>query len=227
MPRTGPQAIAWARTQTKGWGGLCLKFVRTAFDVPSKYATAHEGWTAAQHKHSTSNPGSIPAGVPVWFSPNHVAVSAGGGNILTTDSSAPGPHEASITHWLSISGETLLGWTEDINGVRVHPAPAAYTDIRPLQAAVRGRQDNVSGPDTRKRVHAVHEATEGTFPYGIAYTQAVVGTKVDGHWGPKSKAALTKTVKAAQKAVRVTADGNWGPKTQAAVTHYENTAHQG
>lgn len=229
MARTGSQAIAWAKTQHTGWNGLCLKFVRTAFDVPAKAATARAAWDGAKFKHKTSNPGSIPIGVPAFLqgpSPaGHVLISLGGGETYTTDDTVGGPRELSFQTLINV-GYKLLGWTEDLNGVRVYAPAASFTNITKLQKAVRATTDNVSGPNTRKRVDAVRQAAAGRFPYGAAFTQQVVGTTVDNVWGRKSAAALTTTVKAVQKAVGVKADGVWGPITEAAVTKALKGAHQ-
>jgi peptidoglycan hydrolase-like protein with peptidoglycan-binding domain len=102
-----------------------------------------------------------------------------------------------------------------------HPAPApTYRDCTAIQRAVRATPDNWWGADTDKRVNAVRAASRwagGSFPYGVAYTQQVVGTVADGDWGPKSSAAHDATVAAIQRAVGVTDDGIWGPATEAAV----------
>lgn len=93
-------------------------------------------------------------------------------------------------------------------------------NIRPLQAAVGAEQDNVNGPDTRQRIAAVRAASAfggRGFPYGVAYTQRVVGTKDDDDWGRNSNAAHDAAVRAIQRAVGVHDDGVWGARTEAAV----------
>ncbi|GMA26217.1 hypothetical protein GCM10025864_39760 [Luteimicrobium album] len=126
MARTPAQAIAWAKTQHTGWNRLCLAFVRTAYGVASKYGRAVDAWNAAQHKHKTSDPKAIPAGVPVFMQgknpAGHVAISLGGGQCYTTDDTVGGPRELPIATLVRV-GYKLLGWTEDLNGVRVYTPP--------------------------------------------------------------------------------------------------------
>lgn len=95
-----------------------------------------------------------------------------------------------------------------------------YRDITGVQAAVRAVQDNIWGPDTDKRVDAVRKASRWggvKFPYGVRYTQQVVGTTADNIWGPNSRAAHDRTVKAIQAAVGATPDCVWGNETESKV----------
>lgn len=98
--------------------------------------------------------------------------------------------------------------------------PVKYTDVKALQKAVRAVADNVVGPDTLKRVDAVRKASGWggrKFPYGVAFTQRVVGTIADGWWGRNSNAAHDKTVAAIQKAVGAKPSGVWDDKTESLV----------
>lgn len=75
----------------------------------------------------------------------------------------------------------------------------AVWKTQPIVQAVGLAQDNLDGPDTRKRLDAVMLASKrhgGQFPYGVEYTQMVVGTPQDGAWGPNSRKAHDTTVKA-------------------------------
>lgn len=98
-------------------------------------------------------------------------------------------------------------------------APAAapsYADIRALQRALRTADDNVWGPDTQKRWDALLAASNYggvRFPYGVAFTQGVVGTAQDNRWGPNSRACHDATVRAVQVAVGAVPDGIVGPET--------------
>lgn len=85
-----------------------------------------------------------------------------------------------------------------------------------LQYPVRAVQDNLWGPDTDKRLHAVRRASKHggeRFPYGIAFTQRVVGADDDGEWGPNSRAEHDETVKDIQRVLGVDDDGVWGSVT--------------
>ena len=87
-----------------------------------------------------------------------------------------------------------------------------------LQRAVRATADQAWGPDTEQRLNAVRAASamhRGQHPYGVAFTQAVVGAKPDSRWGPRSAAAHDATVSSIQRALGVADDGKWGPRTEA------------
>lgn len=109
------------------------------------------------------------------------------------------------------------------------PPAAKFRDIRGLQAAVRAVPDNVAGPDTRKRLHAVRKASAWggrTFPYGVVFTQQVVNTVADGYWGDNSDAAHDRTTVAIQKALGAVPDAIWGPDTEAKLRTALDTAEQ-
>jgi hypothetical protein len=57
--------------------GMCLKFVRTCYNVPPQYATAAIAWSKTKYRH-TSTP---PKGVPVWWT--------GGSRVSVTSRSLP------------------------------------------------------------------------------------------------------------------------------------------
>jgi hypothetical protein len=88
-----------------------------------------------------------------------------------------------------------------------------------LQRAVRtpaSGRDNLWGPDTDKRLRAVQQASEllgPRFPYGVKYTQDVVGVRATGKWGDRSRAAHDAAVVAVQRALGVAVNGVWGPDT--------------
>jgi hypothetical protein len=101
---------------------MCLKFVRTSYNVPPQYATAAIAWSKTKYRHSSIPP----KGVPVWWTGGsrgfgHVAISAGGGYVISTDSGGRGRvGRTSIRHITRAWGQTYRGWTEDINRVRVY-----------------------------------------------------------------------------------------------------------
>lgn len=100
--------------------------------------------------------------------------------------------------------------------------PAATTNkntakVKAVQKAVRAVQDGIVGPDTRKRVEAVRRASKWggkRFPYGVRYTQSVVGANPDGVWGVKSMVAHDVTTANVQRAVGAVADCIWGNDTE-------------
>jgi len=108
-------------------------------------------------------------------------------------------------------------------------APSGPADIRALQRAVRANPDNVAGPNTRSRCYALAAASNwggNTFPFGVAFTQSVVGTEQDGIWGPASEEAHDDTVEAVQSAVESEVDGIYGPDTNTRVNVLLDRAEQ-
>lgn len=132
MARRSPAAAAtWARGMvgTKGYGGLCLKFSRLAYPAGSKYSHARLAWQRAEHRHATSSTAQMPVGVPIFLDKpgstyGHVAVYVGGGKMVTTRASTNRIHLDSVALWKSW-GWRVLGWSEDINGVRVYAPPTS------------------------------------------------------------------------------------------------------
>lgn len=105
--------------------------------------------------------------------------------------------------------------------------PPAKSSITSLQKAVRAATDNSWGADTDKRLRVVMSSSQYAgrkFPFGVKYTQSVVGTKQDGFWGKNSIAAHDKTVIDIQKALKELGyykgeiDGLWGPLLTQAYT---------
>lgn len=108
-------------------------------------------------------------------------------------------------------------------------APSGPADIRALQRAVRANPDNVAGPNTRSRCYALAAASNwggNTFPFGVAFTQSVVGAEQDGIWGPASEEAHDDTVEAVQSAVGSEVDGIYGPDTNTRVNALLDRAEQ-
>ena len=105
------------------------------------------------------------------------------------------------------------------------PPKPGKPDCTALQRAVRTTADNSWGPATDQHCDALREASlwgGNDFPWGVAFTQGVVGVAQDGHWGPKSVAGHDRTTIAVQDALRGmgfnpgTSDGRWGPASERA-----------
>lgn len=134
MTRTGQDAIDWGRRQitqpSQDWYRLCKMFVRLCFAVPSDGTPdAGKAWDNAKHRHFERDPMKIPEAVPVfWELPSvadHVTISTGNGQCLTNDFRRRGKIDvAGIDEITRGWGATLLGWTEDIDGVRIWTPPA-------------------------------------------------------------------------------------------------------
>lgn len=120
-----------------------------------------------------------------------------------------------------------------VHGIRVVDdyavarASDGTSDIRAIQTAIGAQADNVLGPDTEKRLYAVVAASswaKNQFPFGVAYTQSVIGTQPDGIWGAASEAAHDRVVAAIQRALGVEDDGVWGPASSAAWERFKRNA---
>ena len=112
------------------WLGSCLWYVRTAFGCAWSGSSALEGWGLAKYKHADRN---IPTGVyvPIWF--NHYGTYGGvyknwGHVAIYKDGkiwSSPLTHKPTADVFTSIATveskfkATYIGWSEDLNNVRV------------------------------------------------------------------------------------------------------------
>lgn len=124
MTRTGQAAIDYARSRVGGTmpaSGYCLQFVRQCFDIPSYYASAIDAWNGSTTQHpGDRNP---PPAVPLFFaSPSvydHVVFGVSASECIST-------FNADIRSFAGIAdierqfSASYLGWTEDLNTVRVY-----------------------------------------------------------------------------------------------------------
>lgn len=114
-----------------------------------------------------------------------------------------------------------------VDDYAVSRASDGTSNITGIQTAIGATPDNILGPDTEKRLYAVVAASGWAgrhFPYGVQYTQSVVGTSPDGIWGDASDAAHDRVIAAIQRALGVQDDGIWGPVSQAAWERYRKNA---
>jgi len=124
-PRSPHDALQWAHDQcgVPGWGGMCLSFVRTGYNLPAVYASAADDWAASKTKHETSSWKDIPVGAPVHFAGSnpdgHIAFYNGDGDICTTNTGTGYPLVQPISTWTDQYGYRMLGWCEDVNGFHV------------------------------------------------------------------------------------------------------------
>lgn len=116
------EAARYALRGDGGWEGLCLKWVRSCFDIPARYPSAIVAWNhvAREDRHGGKRP---PAGVPVFWAIGkygHIALSDGDGRVWSTDIRRRGKVDRVTidyvnNHW----GARYLGWSETLNGKRV------------------------------------------------------------------------------------------------------------
>lgn len=107
--------------------GFCKREVRECYRIAvSRSADAAGAWRNAKHKHAESDPASIPRGVPVFWlggseGHGHVSISTGEAGHWTTDLVRPGFFDRTGIARVSRtwSNLRLVGWTEDLDDVRV------------------------------------------------------------------------------------------------------------
>jgi hypothetical protein len=142
-----------------GGAGQCMMRCRLLVDAPAigdydgdGMADAEDGWKFAKHRHPTSNPAEIPGGCYAWWG----AGSHDNGHVAFTDPTTAGycwstdidrigyfdrvPISLINRRW----GLPLLGWSEDIDGVRVYDPTNQEDDMTPddiLKAKLAGAGD--------------------------------------------------------------------------------------
>ncbi len=138
------------KTDSPGW---CLRLVRNAFSIGSRYEYAWQSWEASPTKHTDGLPGDV--AVPVWFTWEgtidgkkrnwgDVAIHVPGRGVFGTPLKGGGN---SNRWWPDVDararaiggGARYVGWTEDVNGARVvepSPPPAPAPTPPPAPAPV-------------------------------------------------------------------------------------------
>jgi hypothetical protein len=157
------EPVKWARNHMRWEQGFCLQWVRSAFSVDSRFASASVAWREAKRKHPTNSGRHCPRNVPVWWTGGsqgfgHVAISVGDGRCLSTDAGGPGrvakvDIDALTRRW----GLNFQGWSEDINDVRVydpHPGRPALGWERVKLSALRRNAHNKDIEVVKRRLHA-------------------------------------------------------------------------
>lgn len=204
--RSATEAIAWAKRQitnpSKLYPSLCLQFTRLCFNVGPKHPDAEEAWNKAQWKHQTTNAKSIPAGVPVFWrtrSPyDHVALSIGGGKCISTDIKRRGKVDiVDIDTITKAWGGPLLGWTEDVNGVRVFFPPKVEAP-KPSDMPKARPSFSVSALKAARYKHPARSGTSDRTEQVKVFEQALVKTGwlkpslADGHYGTATVEAVKR-----------------------------------
>jgi len=101
--------------------GMCLKYVRTWLGIGSKEPDAITAWNNAKVKHKgDQNP---PKGAPVFWSGGqygHIALAIDNSHGRSTDTTSSGKVSTQEGNWWKNNwGSKYLGWTEDLNGVKI------------------------------------------------------------------------------------------------------------
>lgn len=122
MARSVANRIAWMRKHPPGRAGLCAKTVWLSLDVPAlgvpSASAAADKVKAAGHLHYHYDGDGPPKGAIVYWKGGshgygHMALSLGGGRILTTDppGHSGGVGEASITMPRERWHHKYVGWS--------------------------------------------------------------------------------------------------------------------
>lgn len=112
-----------------GQSGDCLIYVREIFEIAAKYANAAVAWAETSFKHPGEQPPTDVA-VPIWFSyegptEGHVACSVPGKGIYSVHKGGDVVVGTIAELEAAIPGTSYLGWSEDLDGVRVCEPSAA------------------------------------------------------------------------------------------------------
>lgn len=131
MTRTPAQAIADIKAQSAHGlpfkSGMCKQRTRLAYGVPSDGSVdAAQAWARTKHKHPASTVADAPRGALIWWTGGsqghgHVGIKAANAAVWSVDIKRPGhwdkvPIEQISRSWPNLR---LVGWSEDIDGVRV------------------------------------------------------------------------------------------------------------
>lgn len=146
-----------------GTVGGCLKYARQMFGAPAGPLYAWEAWENAKYKHEDTNfPTNV--AVPLWYSyrtnEGHVTVEVEGRGIYSAPYAKNTTHAVlgSIADVERIYGVKYVGWSEDINGVRV---VEPVTSNSPLSQYV-GKTVHLSGSVPSWRVYKVGSVSPRT-----------------------------------------------------------------
>lgn len=99
--------------------------------------------------------------------------------------------------------------------------PGSLLPYRLQQAVFRShaQRDNIWADRTDKRLNAVRMASRFhgvKFPYGVRFTQRVLGAPESDSWTRQAREEHDAAVLEIQEALKVTEDAVWGPDTDAA-----------
>lgn len=122
MTAQGPgEAVQNANSYSSYDSGMCLKWVRGPdWEIGSLYGSAIDAWYGARYKHpGDRNP---PKGAPCFYSGGqygHIVIAKDSG-MRSTDCPSTGRVGDAALNWPEVAwGDKYLGWTEDLNGVRL------------------------------------------------------------------------------------------------------------
>jgi hypothetical protein len=165
MVAQGPgEAVANANSYSSYDVGMCLKWVRGPdWEVGSLYGDAIDAWYGARYKHpGDRNP---PKGAPCFYSggPHGHIVIAKEEGMRSTDCPSSGRVGDADLNWPEVNwGDSYLGWTEDLNGVRLPGLIPTPTPEEPVATFinVKAKQGASIPPDNWTRFSLVDDGDD-------------------------------------------------------------------
>ena len=144
---SGTAAIKNAEQHSSYPVGYCLKFVRAeAWKIGSLYGSAIDAWNGAKYRHP--NDRTPPVGAPCFYrggNYGHVVTAQRkpqDKRMRSTDCTSSGQVSNADIAWVENHwGYTYLGWTEDLNGVRLpigeeEDMPISEDDLSAIAARI-------------------------------------------------------------------------------------------
>lgn len=189
MPYSLSRAYSNAVNDRYNIYGYCLQQVRQWWGIGPKYGSAISAWYGARYKHRNS---SAPRGAAVFYSGGrygHVAFSLGNGYVRSTDVAGRGRVGTVPINWFARNwGYNLLGWTEDLNGVKL-PLGSTSTSSGTTLPKV-----DLSAAQGAARTNPPMSTNRVTYAQVIHIERALVKVglnpgPVDGHYGTTCKSA--------------------------------------
>lgn len=148
MVAQGPgEAVANANSYHSYASGYCLQWVRIDWEIGSLYASAIDAWNGAKYRHpGDRNP---PKGAPLFYrggNYGHIVIAKEDG-MRSTDCTYSGHVDNAAINWPEIHwGHEYLGWTEDLNGIRL---PNLVNQPPPKDDDPMPQYDHAAGNDER------------------------------------------------------------------------------
>lgn len=140
--------------------GWCLQYVRETYGIKTPvYPSATANWNACKYKHLDKNFPNV--AVPIWFSlknepAGHVALRMSDGSVYSASSATsttPVHHsslDALIQYYANANPLTYLGWSEDIENVRIakeEEVKATQSQVYYLRLGIYGQNTPVAAND--------------------------------------------------------------------------------